>query len=70
VPTVVTGEVSRDGRSLPDVTTRRRRRSARDCPLCSGAVPYDEAAGAVECDACGARLEVAPEPEVVLPVAA
>jgi hypothetical protein len=41
-----------------------------DCPLCDGPAPFDEDSEILECAACGVRLEVAPEPQLVLPIAA
>ena len=41
-----------------------------DCPLCDRAAPFDAEAGALECDACGVRLEIGPEPATELAAAA
>ncbi len=30
-----------------------------DCPLCDGPAPFDADEAALECDACGVRLELA-----------
>jgi hypothetical protein len=40
-----------------------------DCPLCDRPAPLDEATASLDCDACGVRLEVAPDtatPELAL----
>jgi hypothetical protein len=42
-----------------------------DCPLCDGPAPVDAATGDLECDACGVRLDVAPDASLAeLPLAA
>jgi hypothetical protein len=41
-----------------------------DCPLCERPAPFDAEADALECDACGVRLELAASEPVALPVAA
>jgi hypothetical protein len=33
-----------------------------DCPLCDGAAPFDPETGALDCAACGVRLDLADEP--------
>jgi len=32
-----------------------------DCPLCDGPAPADAVTGDLDCDACGVRLELAPD---------
>ncbi len=32
-----------------------------DCPLCDDVAPFDAATGELDCEACGVRLEVAPD---------
>jgi len=41
-----------------------------DCPLCERPAPCDSEADALECDACGVRLELAAADPVALPAAA
>ena len=41
-----------------------------DCPLCERPAPFDAEEEALECDACGVRLELATSDVVALPVAA
>jgi hypothetical protein len=41
-----------------------------DCPLCDRPVPFDADDAALECDACGVRLEVAGADAPALAVAA
>jgi hypothetical protein len=41
-----------------------------DCPLCERPAPFDTEAEALECDACGVRLELARDDAAALPIAA
>jgi hypothetical protein len=41
-----------------------------DCPFCSGEAHLEPALDAVTCDGCGVTVEVAPDPSLVLEVAA
>ena len=41
-----------------------------DCPLCERPAPFDAEEDALECDACGVRLELAASDPVALPIAA
>jgi hypothetical protein len=41
-----------------------------DCPICDGPSPLDAADVALECDACGIRVEIAEPDPVALPAAA
>ncbi len=41
-----------------------------DCPLCAGQATTDEALTVVACDGCGATVEVAPDPSLLLAAAA
>ena len=41
-----------------------------DCPLCERPAPFDTDQEALECEACGVRLEMADDAQVALPIAA
>jgi hypothetical protein len=41
-----------------------------DCPLCERPAPFDTERDALDCDACGAHLEIAADAHVELPLAA
>ena len=41
-----------------------------DCPLCERPAPFDTDHEALECEACGVRLEMADDAQVELPIAA
>ena len=41
-----------------------------DCPLCAGQATTDEALTVVACDGCGATVEIAPDPSLILEAAA
>ena len=41
-----------------------------DCPLCERPAPFDADEDALDCDACGVRLEIAAADQVALPIAA